>query len=149
MKIKITYQTEQEADRVLKLLQPMLTNAKVKKSQIHPPYKHIYIEVVDKCWHLEQNNNTPRIRGGDPNKITSSNDTLEKEKSQVTFEQVDCITTTLSFINDIVDVISDSASHGICSREVIGDALYFTTNLIGGVIGDCRRLIPMVLPDEN
>lgn len=48
MKIKITYQTEQEADRVLKLLQPMLTNAKVKKSQIHPPYKHIYIE-VDKC----------------------------------------------------------------------------------------------------
>ena len=83
------------------------------------------------------------------NKITSSNDTLEKEKSQVTFEQVDCITTTLSFINDIVDVISDSASHGICSREVIGDALYFTTNLIGGVIGDCRRLIPMVLPDEN
>ena len=83
------------------------------------------------------------------NKITSSNDTLEKEKSQVRFEQVDCITTTLSFINDIVDVISDSASHGICSREVIGDALYFTTNLIGGVIGDCRRLIPMVLPDEN
>ena len=83
------------------------------------------------------------------NKITSSNDTLGKEKSQVTFEQVDCITTTLSFINDIVDVISDSASHGICSREVIGDALYFTTNLIGGVIGDCRRLIPMVLPDEN
>lgn len=49
MKIKITYQTEQEADRVLKLLQPMLTNAKVKKSQSHPPYKHIYIEFVDKC----------------------------------------------------------------------------------------------------
>ena len=49
MKIKITYQTEQEADRVLKLLQPMLRNAKVKKSQAHPPYKHIYIEVVDKC----------------------------------------------------------------------------------------------------
>ena len=83
------------------------------------------------------------------NKITDLNHTSEKEKSQVTFEQVDCITTTLSFINDIVDVISDSASHGICSREVIGDALYFTTNLIGGVIGDCRRLIPMVLPDEN
>ena len=83
------------------------------------------------------------------NKITDLNYTSEKEKSQVTFEQVDCITTTLSFINDIVDVISDSASHGICSREVIGDALYFTTNLIGGVIGDCRRLIPMVLPDEN
>ena len=77
MKIKITYQTEQEADRVLKLLQPMLTNAKVKKSQIHPPYKHIYIEVVDKCWHLEQNNNTPRIRGGDPNKITDLNYTSE------------------------------------------------------------------------
>lgn len=49
MKIKITYQTEQEADKVLKLLQPMLRNAKVKKSQIHPPYKHIYIEVVEKC----------------------------------------------------------------------------------------------------
>ena len=62
-----------------------------------------------------------------------SEEILEKIKSQ----------------NDIVDVISDSASHGICSREVIGDALYFTTNLIGGVIGDCRRLIPMVLPDEN
>ena len=83
------------------------------------------------------------------NKITDLNYTSEKEKSQVTFEQVDRITTTLSFINDIVVVISDSASHGICSREVIGDALYFTTNLIGGVIGDCRRLIPMVLPDEN
>lgn len=45
MKIKITYQTEQEADKVLKLLHPILTNAKVKKSQTHPPYKHIYIEL--------------------------------------------------------------------------------------------------------
>lgn len=49
MKIKITYQTEQEANRVLKLLQPILHCAKIKKSQAHPPYKHIYIEVVDKC----------------------------------------------------------------------------------------------------
>ena len=49
MKIKITYRTDQEADRVLKLLQPILHYAKVKKSQTHPPYKHIYIEVVEKC----------------------------------------------------------------------------------------------------
>lgn len=49
MKIKITYQTEQEVNRVLKLLQPILQYAKVKKSQAHPPYKHIYIHVVDKC----------------------------------------------------------------------------------------------------
>lgn len=83
------------------------------------------------------------------NKITSSNDTLEKEKSQVAFEQIDRIKTNLSFINDIVDVISDSASHGICPREVIGDALHFTANLIGDVIGDCHRLIPMVRTDEN
>lgn len=45
MKIKITYKTEQEADKVLKLLHPMLHYAKVKKSQAHPPYKHIYIEL--------------------------------------------------------------------------------------------------------
>ena len=83
------------------------------------------------------------------NKITSSNDTLGKEKSQVTFEQIDHITTTLRYINDIVDVISDSTSCGDCTREVIGNALYFTTKLIGGVIEDCQRLIQMVLPDEN
>ena len=45
MKIKITYQTEQEVAKLLELLKPILTNAKVKKSQIHPPYKHIYIEL--------------------------------------------------------------------------------------------------------
>ena len=45
MKIKITYQAEQDADKVLKLLHPMLQHAKVKKSKLYPPYKHIYIEV--------------------------------------------------------------------------------------------------------
>lgn len=49
MKIKITYQTEQEAAKLLELLKPILHYAKVKKSQTHPPYKHIYIEVVEKC----------------------------------------------------------------------------------------------------
>lgn len=49
MKIKITYQTEQEVAKLLELLKPMLQYAKIKKSQAHPPYKHIYIEFVDKC----------------------------------------------------------------------------------------------------
>lgn len=49
MKIKITYQTQREADKVMALLKPMLIDAKVKKSQAYPPYKHIYIEFVEKC----------------------------------------------------------------------------------------------------
>ena len=64
MKIKITYQIEQEVAKLLELLKPMLQYAKIKKSQAHPPYKHIYIEFVDKCWHLEQNNNIlPALAG--------------------------------------------------------------------------------------
>ena len=42
VKIKISYEQEEEAQAVLNLLRPVLPFFKVKKSEGSPPYKHIY-----------------------------------------------------------------------------------------------------------
>lgn len=46
MKIKIAYGPGEHllANMALVSLQKMLPSAKVRKSDVHPPYKHIYIE---------------------------------------------------------------------------------------------------------
>lgn len=45
MKINITYQAEEkvEADALLTLVRHLLGKVKVKKTDIHEPFKHIYI----------------------------------------------------------------------------------------------------------
>lgn len=48
MKLKITYHEDSEAQEVMNLLDPLLKQAKVKKSDKHAPYKHIYIELNQK-----------------------------------------------------------------------------------------------------
>ena len=42
MKIKISYETEEEARTILALLKPITGRFKVKKSEGTPPYKHIF-----------------------------------------------------------------------------------------------------------
>jgi hypothetical protein len=42
VKIKISYEQEEEAQAVMNLLRPVLPFFKVKKSEGSPPYKHIY-----------------------------------------------------------------------------------------------------------
>ncbi len=45
MKIKITYETEQELKVVLDALNTRIRGLKVRKSDNYPPYKHAYITV--------------------------------------------------------------------------------------------------------
>ncbi|MGN0764224.1 MAG: hypothetical protein ACI4MK_12580 [Aristaeellaceae bacterium] len=42
VKIKISYEREEEAEAVLSLLRPLEGLFKVKKSEGRPPYKHIF-----------------------------------------------------------------------------------------------------------
>lgn len=42
MKIKVSYEHEDEARQVTDLLKPLLDRFKVKKSVGTPPYKHLY-----------------------------------------------------------------------------------------------------------
>ena len=42
MKIKVSYEEEQEAKLILHLLSPILDGFKVKKSENRPPYKHLF-----------------------------------------------------------------------------------------------------------
>ena len=42
MKIKVSYEREEEASLVMDLLKPLLSRFKVKKSTGTPPYKHLY-----------------------------------------------------------------------------------------------------------
>ncbi|MDI3536511.1 MAG: hypothetical protein PWR12_695 [Eubacteriaceae bacterium] len=43
IKINISYEDEKEVQPVLELLEPMIDNCKVKRSNHDKPYKHIYI----------------------------------------------------------------------------------------------------------
>lgn len=42
IKIKVSYQDEQEARLIMGLLKPIIPLFKVKKSEGKPPYKHLY-----------------------------------------------------------------------------------------------------------
>ena len=42
IKIKVSYQEEQEASLIMGLLKPIIPLFKVKKSDGKPPYKHLY-----------------------------------------------------------------------------------------------------------
>lgn len=42
MKIKVSYEREEEASLIIDLLKPLLGRFKVKKSTGTPPYKHLY-----------------------------------------------------------------------------------------------------------
>lgn len=81
------------------------------------------------------------------NKITSSNDTLEKEKSQVTFfADLDAIAGMLKMIKDCLSVIGDSALEGTTSTEEIGNALYITEITLDTTIADCVHLVEKIRP---
>lgn len=81
------------------------------------------------------------------NKITSSNDTLGKEKSQVTFfADLDAIAGMLKMIKDCLSVIGDSALEGTTSTEEIGNALYITEITLDTTIADCVHLVEKIRP---
>lgn len=81
------------------------------------------------------------------NKITSSNDTLGKEKSQVTFfADLDAIAGMLKMIKDCLSVIGDSALEGTTSTEEIGNALYITEITLDTTIADCVNLVEKMKP---
>ena len=42
MKIKVSYEREEEASQIIDLLKPIIDRFKVKKSTGTPPYNHLY-----------------------------------------------------------------------------------------------------------
>lgn len=42
MRIKVSYEREEEAKQIMTLLKPIIDCFKVKKSEGTPPYKHLY-----------------------------------------------------------------------------------------------------------
>jgi len=42
VKIKVSYEREEEAEAILALLRPILGRFKIKKSEGTPPYKHLF-----------------------------------------------------------------------------------------------------------
>lgn len=42
MKIKVSYEREEEAALIMELLRPVLSRFKARKSAGTPPYKHLY-----------------------------------------------------------------------------------------------------------
>jgi len=53
IKIKVSYQEEQEARLILGLLKPIIPLFKVKKSEGKPPYKHLYFTPTKSEKHRE------------------------------------------------------------------------------------------------
>lgn len=47
VKIKMTYDSDQERDRILQQLRPVLARAKVKDKKDKEPHKIVYIELAD------------------------------------------------------------------------------------------------------
>lgn len=45
MKVKITYQTDNELDKILEVIRSVYPRFKVRKSNKHPPFLHAYITV--------------------------------------------------------------------------------------------------------
>ena len=42
MKIKVSYETEEEEKTILALFKPIMDSFKIKKSKGTPPYKHLF-----------------------------------------------------------------------------------------------------------
>lgn len=47
VKIKMTYESDQERDQILRVLRPVLARAKVKDKRDKKPHKTVYIELAD------------------------------------------------------------------------------------------------------
>lgn len=48
MKVKISYRDGEDAQAVISAIQHVLPG-RVRHSDRHPPYRHIYIEIPEKC----------------------------------------------------------------------------------------------------
>jgi hypothetical protein len=46
VKIKVSYENDQERDQILRMLRPAMTRAKVKDKRDKKPYKTVYIELA-------------------------------------------------------------------------------------------------------
>lgn len=49
VKIKMTYENDQERDQILRVLRPVLARAKVKDKRDKKPHKTVYIELTEEA----------------------------------------------------------------------------------------------------